>query len=545
VDDDEVLTALICDYFRYSESGIIPITTNDPEQVFPLLEKHKDIRLVLSDFRMPGINGLELLLRVKDKYPQMLFIIMSAFASKELKQLGLKKGAIRYIEKPINLLSLSEIITEELQERKSGFGGIMEAVHLPDIIQMIGMSRRTVDLNVFAENARGRIAFLNGEVIHSVSENSAGEKAFYEILNWPAGRFALTEPAGKDKRTIFQSWQALLLDAARMRDEAKVGLDAHSRAEDELYDFEESTEIVSAGETLELKTDISVSEAKILDYDHLRPLPLAESSFKILKSEFDQLYDDLIGDLYHQALRTFFRSWPDQTGELYFTALPLNRLPVHLRRYFFFIFHYYWTLLLQKNETPFDFKNENVAKALQNLLLSLRKNWILSAELYKEILSEALRLEITQYLNPTKSLALYLLKQSQGNMEILISILQLLLENKLLDSAYQFLIEDLKLLNINQIKLKKLETYLNTIQEGQTTEANINELISDFKKLLLLIQNSKASGLELNFKEIITLMLNSRSLGRYLEPFSSNLEQIKPPASGEQILELLENLKAC
>lgn len=220
VDDEEEITMAIGDYFSRRDTGIKPIVTNDPRMVFPLLAEHEDIRLILSDFRMPAINGLDLLLRVKAQYPHVKFIIMTAFGTPELRKEGLKRGAVRYIEKPFDIGELGRIVQEALKDSPSGFGGMIEAVQLEDIIQLIGLGQRTVTLNVTANEGRGTCFFVDGEIVHALCDNQTGEEAFYEIFNWTGGQFSLGQLNDEPQRTINQSWQGLLLEAARRQDEA-------------------------------------------------------------------------------------------------------------------------------------------------------------------------------------------------------------------------------------------------------------------------------------------------------------------------------------
>ncbi|MBD3165995.1 DUF4388 domain-containing protein [bacterium] len=226
VDDEEDITIAIGDYFNRHDFGIQPITTNDPRMVFPLLSEHEDIALVLSDFRMPAINGLDLLLRVKSQYPQIKFIIMTGYGSPELRKEGLKRGAVRYIEKPFDIAHLAKIVQESLKDKESaGFGGTIESFNLEDIIQLIGLSQRTVSLKITANQGKGVCHFVDGEIIGAECNNLTGEEAFYEIFRWTGGQFSLEPPESDPEHNIAQSWQGLLLEAARRKDEEQARQD--------------------------------------------------------------------------------------------------------------------------------------------------------------------------------------------------------------------------------------------------------------------------------------------------------------------------------
>lgn len=553
VDDEEVLTTLICDYFKYHESGIVPIVTNDPRQVLPMLEEHTDVRLILSDFRMPGINGLELLLRVKAKHPKMLFVIMTGYGTQELKKAGLRRGAIRYIEKPIDLVELSEIIRVELKEQVSGFGGMVEAVQLPDIIQMIGMSRRTITLNIIADKKRGNIFFRDGEVVHAVCGKKVGESAFYEIIKWYGGRFALAEPQSRMKQTITQSWQGLLLDAARIQDEARASLSAAKKADDNKLIMSDNGNI-DTSETADEYADINLLDDK--DYESRAEsdtqvesdtVKILEDGGSILKDQsilsFDELYDDLIADIHKNALQYYLKTWPEGEQNLAFNALPLNRLTVNLRRHFFFNFHLHWTRMISKQDVPFDFNNESIAKALQNLLLTLRKNWIISYRQYHEMLDESLRFEITHYIDPAKALALFVQKYTSGKAEKTISILQIMMENKLIGGEYESLNKDIGLLGVSHIRLKKLEDYLKAIVDARTEEEIFNEIRRSLQQLIEIVGiNGNDSSREIDIS-IMMVMLKSRGLDNLANNIYSEMDDSKQSLSIEDFDSILEELQ--
>lgn len=540
VDDEEVLTTLICDYFEYHESGIVPIVTNDPHQVLSILEENKDIRLILSDFRMPGINGLELLLRVKARYPNMLFVMMTGYGTQELKKAGLQRGAIRYVEKPIDLVELSELIREELKEHASGFGGIVESVQLPDIIQLMGMSRRSSILKIIADQGRGEICFRDGEVISAQCGKLVGEKAFFEILKWSGGRFAFAEPRSKMRQTITQSWQGLLLDSARLHDENKAGVHVDQTIESMFDEDGDSDMPFANGMNSESATLVQEPETydDEMEYDDEDTIAAA-----IPNSSFDDLFNDLIGELHVSALTSYMETWPDSVDSLAFNSLPLNKLTVNIRRHFFFNFHLHWTRLIKKKSVPFDFTNENIAKALQNLLLTLRKNWVISKEEYREMLNESLRFELTQYIDPAKSLVLFIHKYTGGKAVKIKTLLKILVENKLIANEYESMTKDLGLLGVSHIRTEKLEAIIRTVTDSKLESDSFNEFINAVKQLIQ-IQFGEGSDKSFNLSASLILpMLNSRGLETLSEKIQDLLEDGKDAFTVDELSELYDSLQ--
>jgi len=65
-----------------------------------------DIVLILSDINMPGMNGLELLRILKEKYAQLTVFMVTAYDDEEKYKKALEYGADRYLTKPIDFEKL-------------------------------------------------------------------------------------------------------------------------------------------------------------------------------------------------------------------------------------------------------------------------------------------------------------------------------------------------------------------------------------------------------------------------------------------------------
>ena len=81
-----------------------------------LAEQHA-FDLMISDIRMPGMNGLELLARLKDIQPDVGVIMITAFASPDDAVTAMKCGAFDYITKPFNVDEIKRVVRAVLKKR--------------------------------------------------------------------------------------------------------------------------------------------------------------------------------------------------------------------------------------------------------------------------------------------------------------------------------------------------------------------------------------------------------------------------------------------
>jgi two-component system nitrogen regulation response regulator GlnG len=100
-----------------------------------LTELERDAPQVLvSDIRMPGTTGLELLQSVKQKHPQLPVIIMTAYSDLESAVAAFQGGAFEYLPKPFDVDQAVELIRRALDESMREAGGEEAAPVSPEIL---------------------------------------------------------------------------------------------------------------------------------------------------------------------------------------------------------------------------------------------------------------------------------------------------------------------------------------------------------------------------------------------------------------------------
>src|SRR6266498_1205748 len=118
VDDDISTATLFHEALRQNIDGVSVFSFIDSVKAFEhFTENSENYTLVISDLRMPGLNGLELLKKVKTSNPKVRTILMSAynFDEEELYQQYMKEGVINStIEKPVTMNRLYQRVQEEL-----------------------------------------------------------------------------------------------------------------------------------------------------------------------------------------------------------------------------------------------------------------------------------------------------------------------------------------------------------------------------------------------------------------------------------------------
>lgn len=115
VEDEAPMCELLMSFF--SEKGYKVNSAQNGEEAIQRLEE-QDYALVVTDIKLPGMSGLELLARIRLEWPEVAVVIMTAFSSISSAVEAMKLGAEDYIGKPFQLDELV-ITVEKALERRS------------------------------------------------------------------------------------------------------------------------------------------------------------------------------------------------------------------------------------------------------------------------------------------------------------------------------------------------------------------------------------------------------------------------------------------
>jgi CheY-like chemotaxis protein len=186
----------------------------------------EDYSLLLCDLKMPGMDGLQVLAIVRRKFPHLRTAVLTGVTDEQFRLRAYSMGIDLYLEKPTTTEGTKLLMdcVESLlgQEEQGGFRGV-QSKSLVDIIQLECLSQSSAVLKVYNGVQEGKIWFLNGEVIDAITQELTGEIAFQKILRWKTGNFEILPPEPDRPRSIYISYQSLLLESVQANDEAAAG----------------------------------------------------------------------------------------------------------------------------------------------------------------------------------------------------------------------------------------------------------------------------------------------------------------------------------
>jgi DNA-binding NtrC family response regulator len=117
VDDEENIRRVLS--MALQKEGYHTITASGGHQALKLLDEAR-CDVMLSDMVMPDMNGLELLRRAREKQPELLVVMMTAYGTIPAAVEAMRLGAVDFLTKPLEMDVLRKVIRNALRDRERG-----------------------------------------------------------------------------------------------------------------------------------------------------------------------------------------------------------------------------------------------------------------------------------------------------------------------------------------------------------------------------------------------------------------------------------------
>lgn len=115
IDDDEWIRDSLGFYFEGEGCQLLALETAE-EGIEALKKQNYDI--IVTDYRLPGMDGLEFLKRIQDSHPQAIKILITAYGSEEVVSKAMRIGIHDFIDKPFTAKTIEESLSKLIEKRE-------------------------------------------------------------------------------------------------------------------------------------------------------------------------------------------------------------------------------------------------------------------------------------------------------------------------------------------------------------------------------------------------------------------------------------------
>ncbi|HEY1271610.1 MAG TPA: response regulator [Terriglobales bacterium] len=207
-------------------------TANDgPDALLKAVDDPPD--LLVSDYRMPGMDGRQLMEKLKSRPSTSgVAVILLATKSDITERMASQDPVDDYLEKPFFLKEathrikkvIDKIALEKMAKSTSSDGivrGNLSQMNVIDLVQSLEMGRKSCLLSLTKDDDRCDMYFTEGQVKHSVYGSLSGDEAVFKVLRWTGGNFQIDFEGKTTQESTTLNTQGLLMEGLRLFDESR------------------------------------------------------------------------------------------------------------------------------------------------------------------------------------------------------------------------------------------------------------------------------------------------------------------------------------
>jgi DNA-binding response OmpR family regulator len=226
VDDEPAVLFALSEALTDKRRGWQVVTASDGKEAMRALQTEK-IHFVVTDLRMPEVDGFELLAHLRRNHPSLPVILMTALGTAEISA-RLGADALECLGKPFDVEVLRQKIRDMLAQRVKGR---VENISLSSFLQLLEIERKTCTLSVAAGGRQGQLYFRQGKLVGAETGEVDGQDAALEIVAWEHADIEISDVCPVNGPPLPGGLAYLLMEAMRLKDESD---EAERTEEDEL-----------------------------------------------------------------------------------------------------------------------------------------------------------------------------------------------------------------------------------------------------------------------------------------------------------------------
>jgi CheY-like chemotaxis protein len=216
VDDERPFLLSLTDGLAVYANDFTVVTALNGKEAVKVLDS-TEVDLVVTDLRMPKMDGFELLAHMSGQYPNIPVIVMTAYGTPEIEERLQDMGTFQYLEKPLEFNVLADRIFDALKS-----GSSLDRIHgisLAAFLQLLEMENKTCTLTVKSHDKEGHLYFVKGNLMQAETGKVKGVEAALSIVGWDNVAIEIQYTCTVKKKSIELPLAEILMEGFRIKDE--------------------------------------------------------------------------------------------------------------------------------------------------------------------------------------------------------------------------------------------------------------------------------------------------------------------------------------
>jgi CheY-like chemotaxis protein len=243
VEDNPMVLAML----RDALAPLAKVTTagDGADALLKAVDEAPDI--LVSDFRMPGMDGRQLAEKLKSRSgtASISVVLLATRADISEKLATQDHLADEYVEKPFFLKEavqrikrvIDKVVLEKMSKSSSSDGlvrGNLSQMNVIDLVQSLEMGRKSCLLTLTRDGDKCEMYFSEGQVPHAVYGPLKGDAAVFKVLSWTDGNFQINFEGKTDQQSTTLNTQGLLMEGLRLLDESRRDAGGNTEEEEDV-----------------------------------------------------------------------------------------------------------------------------------------------------------------------------------------------------------------------------------------------------------------------------------------------------------------------
>lgn len=225
VDDDAFALQSLADCLALYHSRLVLRCALGGEQAARILAG-EPIDVLVTRLVMTDMDGFELIEFALRENPGLSVVVVEDPTWGRLSRTLGRDESLHYLPRPVRPQALVEAVLGGLGGETSGR---LSGLSLTGVLQLLAAEGRSCGVHVLGGIGEGRVDLETGRLLHAVAGELQGKEALFELLRWPSPALELVTLEPPLRRSIWQSLEGLLLEAAALEDELLAGTDVVGR----------------------------------------------------------------------------------------------------------------------------------------------------------------------------------------------------------------------------------------------------------------------------------------------------------------------------